>query len=243
MPRVTAAGHTARIMSRRRGETNAAGDVEWAQADLLTGNGLEQALLRIDTVLHAASSPFKNTEAVDVEGTARLLGAAKATGVSHFYYISIVGVDRMAKFPYYRAKLDAENVIEGAGVPYTILRATQFHPLLDTFLGTLFKRGPFLFLPRGLRFQLIDVGEVAEHMVRTLANGPSGRLPDVGGPQVQTLREIAADWVSASGKKVIRVPVPALGPAGVLASGANVCPERAVGRKTWREWLAERYRA
>jgi uncharacterized protein YbjT (DUF2867 family) len=241
VPRVVAAGHTTRIMSRRRGESNSAGDVEWAQADLKTGAGLEQALLRVDTVLHAASSPFKNTHETDVEGTARLLGAAKAAGVSHFYYISIVGIDKMAKFPYYRAKFDAEKVIEESGVPYTILRATQFHPLLDTFLGTLFKRGPFLFLPRGLRFQLIDVGEVAAHMVQTMAAGASGRVPDIGGPKVEALTDLATDWLAATGKKLRRIPVPALGPAGVVASGANLCPDNLFGKKTFQEWLAETY--
>ncbi len=242
IPRLTAAGHRVRIMSRRSGQSNAAGDVEWAQADLLTGANLEQALLGVDAVMHAASSPFKKTREVDVEGTARLLGAAKAAGVSHFYYISIVGIDRMS-FPYYAAKLEAEKVIESANVPFTILRATQFHPLLDGFLDTLFRKGPLLFLPRGLRFQLIDAGEVAEHMVETLAYGPSGRIADIGGPKVEALNDIASDWIKAAGKRVIRVPVPAVGPAGVFKHGENLCPESLFGKMTWQEWLADKYSA
>jgi uncharacterized protein YbjT (DUF2867 family) len=203
--------------------------------------GLEQALLRAEVVLHAASSPFKRTQEVDVEGTARLLGAAKAAGVAHFYYISIVGIDKMTGFPYYRAKLDAEKVIENAGVPYTIVRATQFHPLLDTFLNTLLRRGPFLFLPRGVQFQLIDAGEVAQHMTDTLANGPSGRLPDIGGPRVESVQEIAAQWLEATGKRLLRIPVPAVGPAVHLTNGRNTCPENLFGKITWREWLKTRY--
>ncbi len=133
-------------------------------------------------------------------------------------------------------------MIEEPTVPYTILRATQFHPLLDTFLGTIFRRGPFLLLPIGTRFQLIDAGEVAQHMVQTLANGPSGRLPDIGGPKVEALSSIARDWLRATHRRLLRVPIPPLGAAGLFNSGANLAPENPIGQ-TWQQWLAERYPA
>lgn len=240
LPRLTAAGHKVRLMSRRAGESNAAGDVEWAQADLLTGAGVADAMASIETIVHAASSPFKKTVEVDVEGTRRMLEAAKAAGVGHVYYISIVGIDTLT-FPYYKAKLAAERVVEGSGVPYTILRATQFHPLLDTFIGTLFKRGPFIITPGKTYFQLIDAGEVAQHMVATLANGPSGMLPDIGGPKVQSVKEIAQAWMAARGKKHILLPMPPIGPLGAVAGGANTCPEQKFGKITWEDWLQQKY--
>lgn len=240
VPRLGAAGYTVRVMSRRAGESNAAGDVEWAQADLLSGAGLEQAVAGVDIVLHAASSPFKDTRAIDVEGTGNLIEKAKAAGVGNLYYVSIVGIEKV-KYPYYEYKLEAEKVIEASGAPYTILRATQFHPLLDTFLGTLYKRGPFLIVPGAMQFQLIDPGEVAGHIVSTLAKGPSGRLPDIGGPQVQRVSEIAKDWLKATGKRLIKIPVPAAGPLQGFAKGYNCCPENKMGNITWRDWLAKRY--
>jgi len=240
VPRLGAAGHTVRVMSRRAGESNIAGDVEWAQADLLSGAGLEQALAGVDTVVHCASSPFRDTRAVDVEGTRMLIGKGRAAGVGNLYYVSIVGIEKV-NYPYYAHKLEAEKVIQSSGAPYTILRATQFHPLLDTFLGTLYKRGPLLIVPGAMQFQLIDPGEVADHVVASLAKGPSGRLPDIGGPHVQRVSEIAKDWLKASKKRLIKIPVPAGGPLSGFAKGYNCCPENKIGTITWREWLAKRY--
>jgi uncharacterized protein YbjT (DUF2867 family) len=242
VPRLSAAGCKPRIMSRRAGQSNQAGDAEWAQANIETGEGVDRAVDGAHAVIHAASSPFKNTTETDVNGTRLLLDAAKRAGVPHFYYISIVGIDKIPT-GYYKAKVAAEQVVEQSGVPYTILRATQFHPLLDTFLGTLFRRGPLLFLPGAAKFQLIDVGEVAGHMVSTLAAGASGRLPDIGGPEVLTAKEIARDWMAARGKKLITIPVPAMGPLSGFAKGYNCVPENRFGRITWKEWLATKYTA
>jgi uncharacterized protein YbjT (DUF2867 family) len=240
VPRLAAAGYTPRIMSRRAAQQNIDGDVEWARADLATGEGLAEAVAGAEIVIHAASDPFGKTIETDVEGTRRLLETGKAAGVANFYYISIVGVDRIT-YSYYTHKLEAEKVIEDAGAPYTILRATQFHPLLDTFLSTLMRRGPFLIVPGSMKYQLIDVGEVADHMVATLASGPSSRLPDIGGPKVQTASEIARAWLKATRRRLIRVPVPAMGPLGGFAKGYNCCPENAIGTITWEQWLEKKY--
>jgi uncharacterized protein YbjT (DUF2867 family) len=240
VPRLVAAKHTVRVMSRRSGESNALGDVEWAKADIMSGEGLADAVRDVEIVVHCASSPFKKTKETDVEGTRKLLAAAKAAGVSNFYYISIVGIDRM-NYAYYKAKLAAEKVIEEGGVPYTILRATQFHPLLAETMLPMMKKGPFMYLPGSIKFQLIDPGEVAAHIVATLANGPGGHLPDIGGPQVQNAKEIAREWKAATGKSYITIPVPALGFLSAMAKGYNCCPENAGGKITWREWLGKRY--
>jgi len=227
-------------MSRRE-DPETTGNIEWAQADLATGAGLAEAVKGIEVIVHAASSPFKETDATDVEGTRRMLAVAKAAGADHVYYISIVGIDKLT-FPYYKAKLAAEKVIEGFGVPYTILRATQFHPLLDTLLGTTFKRGPVIVTPRKTFFQLIDAGEVAQQIVKTLENGPSGRLPDIGGPRVQPVKEIAKAWMAARGEKHMLLPLPPIGPlAWQQPEGANTCPESKFGTITWQDWLQLTY--
>ncbi len=240
VPLLQSAGHDVRIGSSRPEPEDLAAGLEWAQGDLLTGDGLAESVAGIETIVHCASSPFKKTQEADVAGTKRLLKAAKAAGAGHFYYISIVGVDRMT-LPYYRAKYAAEQAIEASGVPYTILRATQFHSLLDAFMRTLFRRGPFLFVPGAARFQLIDTSEVARHMAETVETGPSGRLPDIGGPEVLTAAEIAKPWLKVSGVRAVRVPVPALGPLGQFAKGLNICPENKSGRITWAQWLEKTY--
>lgn len=240
VPRLVEAKYAVRVMSRRPGESNALGDVEWAKADIMTGEGLADAVRNAEIIVHCASSPFKKTRETDVEGTGKLLEAAKAAGVANFYYISIVGIDRI-KFAYYKSKLAAEKVIEQSGVPYTILRATQFHPLLADSMLPMMKKGAFMFLPGAVKFQLIDPGEVASHMVATLANGPGARLPDIGGPTVQNAKEIAGEWKAATGKSYITIPVPAVGFLSAMAKGYNCCPDNVSGKITWREWLGKRY--
>src|SRR3990172_12933053 len=133
--RLAPAGYTVRVMSRRAAPAEGA-RTEWAQAQIETGEGLAEAVAGVDVIVHAASSPFRRTREVDVEGTRRLLEVARAAGVAHFVYISIVGIDRIP-LPHYKAKLAAERLIEESAVPYSILRAPQFFTLMDDFLRNL----------------------------------------------------------------------------------------------------------
>jgi uncharacterized protein YbjT (DUF2867 family) len=89
------------------------------RGDLLTGEGLARALKGVDVLIHCASSPRKTCQ-TDVEGTGRLLEAASRAGVSHVVFVSIVGVDRNPYFPYYRAKLEAERIVERSLGRWTI---------------------------------------------------------------------------------------------------------------------------
>jgi len=241
-PRLAAAGHTVRIMSRGARPAGADPALEWAQADLETGQGLDQAAAGAEVIVHAASSPRRRTWQADVEGTRRLLAAAAGAGTGHFFYISIVGIDRVP-FGYYKAKLAAEKLIEEAGVPWSVLRATQFHTLIDMFLHMLV-RLPVAVLPRDFQFQPIDAGEVAERMVQHLAGGPSGRLPDMGGPQVRSFGDLARAWLKARGRRALVLPLPLIGQtAAGFRDGYNCTPEHAEGRITWEEWLSQRYAA
>src|SRR3990172_4046847 len=173
-PRLAAAGYMVRVMSRRAAPAEGA-QTGGAQAQIETGEGLAEAVAGVDAIVHCASSPFRRTRAVDVEGTRRLLGAAKAAGVPHFVYISIVGIDRIP-LPYYKHKLAAERLIEESGAPYSILRAPQFHTLIDEVIRNL-ARLPVGLYPPGFKFQPIDPGEVAARIVEAVAAGPGRRLP------------------------------------------------------------------
>jgi uncharacterized protein YbjT (DUF2867 family) len=92
---LTATGYRVRIMSRKPLPPNVLSTTEWAQADLETGQGIADAVVGIDMVVHAASSPFKHTRRIDIDGTRLLLEQARAAGVAHVIYISIVGIDRI----------------------------------------------------------------------------------------------------------------------------------------------------
>ena len=238
---LVAQGHAVRVMSRQPAPA-AAAPYEWAQADLRTGAGLAAALAGAETVVHAASSPFAQTHDVDVEGTRRLAEAARAAGTGHLLYVSIVGIERIP-MAYYRSKLAAERVIEASGLPWTIARATQFHSLLDAMLRR-FTAGPLLLVPASAQFQSVDTGEAAAQIACHALAGPRGRAPDIGGPEVLRLGDMARAWLAAQGRRQALVPLPALdGRLRALRAGCATCPGQRIGRITWAEWLAQTYGA
>ena len=243
-PRLLAAGYDVRGTSRRPSQQaqNIDPNVEWVQAELASGLGLAEAVEGVDTIIHAASAatPFGETNRVDVAGTERLLRQAENANVAHFFYISIVGIDRIP-YSYYCYKLATEAHIEKSHVPWTILRATQFHSLLDMFMHGLAKL-PIMLVPTDFRFQLIDSSEVADEMVQAVGQGPAGRLPDLGGPLVQTAGELVQSWLAHQpfSRRVWHLPIPGKAGAGFRA-GYNTIPERPSGTITWAEWLHQKY--
>jgi uncharacterized protein YbjT (DUF2867 family) len=206
--------------------------------DLLTGAGLEQALAGVDAMVHCASSPRK-TRQTDVEVTQRLLRAAARTGLSHIVFISIVGVDRNPYFPYYRMKLEVEKIVESSGIPWTILRATQFHDFALRMIRFL-ERLPIVTAPKGFLLQPIDVGEVANRLVELALSAPAGRVPDVGGPEVRIFTELARSYLEMAGqrRRVVEVPLPGK-MARVIREGAQTCPDQAYGKIRWEEFLRQ----
>jgi uncharacterized protein YbjT (DUF2867 family) len=235
------AGYHVRIMSRRATPGTLRPGTDWAQADLATGQGLSEAVQGVDTIVHAASSPFLRMQQVDIDGTRRLLEQARAATVSHIVYISIVGIDRIP-FSYYRDKLAAEEVVQRGELPWSILRATQFHSLLDLFLQASTKLPLVTLLPTDLRFQPIAESEVARRMCEIVQVGPGGRLPDMGGPEVQTWSELARGWLNL--RNMHRTIIPLWLPGKSVQCfrlGYNTCPEQAVGKITWAEWVKQKY--
>jgi uncharacterized protein YbjT (DUF2867 family) len=229
------AGHTVRIASRRARPDGAPAGREWARMDLETGAGVREALEGVDAVIHAASDP-KRHAVVDVQGTRRLAEAARAAGTAHLVYVSIVGIDQIP-FGYYRAKLAAEQIVAASGVPHSILRATQFHSFVDTMTAGAARVPIILPLPTTFRFQSVDTGEAAERLVRAVQDGPRGRLPDFGGPEVLTWGQMAAPWKAARGvrKPTVHLPLPGALAASFRAGKNTSNGER--GTLRWEEWL------
>ena len=230
-----AAGHRARVVSRRTAPPAGDADREWAVADLAGGRAADDALAGAGVVVHCATAFRRGGEARLVR---TVVDAARRTGCRHLVYISIVGVDRVP-LGYYRGKLAAERVIEASGLPHTIVRATQFHDLLRTGLAAAAK-APVLLVP-DLPFQPVDVRDVAAELVRVATGDPEGRAPDVAGPEVREARDLARSFLSAVGRR--RRVLPVRFPGAVFAAyrdGGHLAPGRAVGRITFERYLAER---
>lgn len=228
--RFEGAGVGSRVLSR-------SGRPGTYKGDLITGEGLEQAVSGVDTIVHCASSPFRRARQTDVEGTKRLLAVAAGTGVSHLVYISIVGINRIQSYPYYRVKLETERVIEDSPVLHTILRATQVYELVLMAVRTLAWL-PVVPVPKGLVGQPIDTGEVADRMVELALGAPAGRVPDVGGPEVRIISDAVRTYleVTQMRKKILEFPLPGK-TARAMRGGALTCPENRYGRIRWEEFL------
>ena len=236
--RVRAAGHTARVLSRK---PNA--EPDWAQGDVATGAGLGEALIGIDAVVHAATSaaqPWK-LRATDVVGTRRVLAMARAAGVRHVVYMSIVGMEGVT-YPYYKYKVEAEAVMRENIVPWTILRATQFHSLMETFLSAFSMVPGVAMIPKGWQFQPVDTADVAKRLVGVVTGRPAGLLPDFGGPEVRNLGSLALPWLAArqSRKRVVNLQLP-FNFSRQFAAGRLLTPEHKDGTTTFEQFLEKRY--
>src|SRR4051794_17722487 len=131
VPALLEAGHEVRVLSRRERPPVPPGAVT-LRGDVRTGRGVEAAVTGADVVVHAATNPRRHARSTEVEGTRHVAAAARAAG-AHLTYVSIVGVDAH-RFAYYRAKHAAEQVLAESGCRWSVLRATQFHSLIDAML-------------------------------------------------------------------------------------------------------------
>jgi uncharacterized protein YbjT (DUF2867 family) len=224
--RLRAAGHEVRALSRRRGPGLTTGD-------LLTGEGIAEAVAGADTVLHLATGPRGKG---DVEATRTLLEAATVVGVRHLVLISIVGIDDIP-LGYYKDKLVIERLVRESGLPYSVLRATQFHSFVEAMFTTQ-RRSPVVVAP-AFPVQPIAVHEVAERLVELAGSPPAGRAADIGGPEQLGFAELARIWADATATR--RPVLPLRLPGKLFAAyraGSALAPGAAYGKQTFAEHLA-----
>ncbi|MGE0842192.1 SDR family oxidoreductase [Pseudonocardia sp.] len=218
-------GHAPRVLSRTAGEGRIVGD-------LRTGAGIDDAVRGADVVVHCATAPRG-----DADTTRTLVDAAARAGNPHLLYVSIVGIDAVP-LGYYRAKLAAERVVTGSALPWTILRATQFHDLLATMFAAGSRTGVLPVL-KATPFQPVDVTDVAAH-VAALAVAPAvGRADDFGGPQVRDMADLGRAWLAATGtrRRVVGLRLPGAIARG-FRSGAHTTPSHTDGTVTFEQFLA-----
>lgn len=240
--RLREAGASVTVLSRHSRE--AADGIRYTVGDLSTGEGVEGAVRGAEVIVHCAGSSKGDEHKIRTLVTA----ANAAKDARHLVLISVVGADRIPQvsaidrtfFGYFGMKLATERVVEQSGIGWTTLRATQFHDLILIVARALAKL-PVIPAPTGTRFQPIDASEVAQRMAELALGEPSGLVPDLAGPRIHTVPELVKSYLSAAGKRRPLLPIRVPGQAAkAIRAGANLAPDRAVGKRTWEEFLADR---
>lgn len=222
-------GHEVRVLSRSSPQF---------PVDLTSGQGLADALAGCGAVVDASNTQ-RQARRVMVDGSARLLAAEQQAGVGHHVCISIVGCDQVS-MGYYRVKVDQERVVAQGRVPWTIVRATQFHELVDGFFSAAAR---YRVLPApAMPLQPVAAAEVARVLADAAEADPSGGRISVAGPQISSVRELARAWLSATGRPAALLPVPLPGSLGrALRTGALTTRTADVtGTITFTSWLASK---
>jgi uncharacterized protein YbjT (DUF2867 family) len=200
--------------------------------DLTSGAGVPAAVNGAETIVHLATGLGRR----DVEQARNLLDAAHRAGVAHLIVMSIVGIDRIP-LPYYRYKLEVEQLVTASQVPHTILRATQFHNLLDRIFSA--QRYLPAVLAPSVTLQPIAVDDVAVRLTELVSQPPvNGRAPDIGGPERNRLPDLARAWRSARHSRRPVVPLRVPGKTfRAYASGAALVEGPAYGAITFADYL------
>ncbi|MDT5103895.1 MAG: hypothetical protein QOI25_1408 [Mycobacterium sp.] len=185
---LTAAGHQVVATSRSSG------------VDVLTGEGLADALAGADVLIDVVNSPSFEDEAVlqfFSTSTTNLAAAAKTAGVGHYVALSIVGADDLPDSGYMRAKVVQEKTIVDSGIPYSVVRATQFHEFAEAITGSLVV-GDEVRVPDGL-IQLIASDDVATAVARVAVGPPLGGIVNIAGPDKFSFADMASAVIAKQG--------------------------------------------
>jgi uncharacterized protein YbjT (DUF2867 family) len=226
-----ARGHEARVLSRNSADH---------PVDLRTGAGLAAALADCEVVVDASNASGK-AAATLVEGSARLLAAEQRAGVRHHVCVSIVGCDRVP-LGYYQVKTRQEQVVRSGPVPWTIVRATQFHELVAGMLAPAARWG-VLPAPKA-RLQTVAAAEAATAVADVAEAEPTRGQLEVAGPEVREVAELARTWRSVTGRRALLLPVPLPGKLGRALRAGGLCSDQpdVRGELTFADWLARRGR-
>jgi uncharacterized protein YbjT (DUF2867 family) len=210
----------------------------------VTGEGLEQALVGAQLVIDLSNPPsFERQAALEFFETSgrNLLAAAAAAGVRHHVVLSIVGTDRVPGQDYFRAKVAQEKLVEASGLPYTIIRSTQFLEFLGAIVdagtdGSVIKLAPSLLQP-------IAADDVAAIVVEMALTGPRNRRVEIAGPERAPLNDIVARYLKAIGdpRTVVRDPEARYFGGRLLDRSLVPLGEARLGRLDLEAWLRRQF--
>jgi uncharacterized protein YbjT (DUF2867 family) len=221
-------GHEAVEVSRSHG------------VDVTTGTGLDAALEGVQAVIDVTSTfATDETEVIEFFTTAtnNLLAAEQRAGVRHHVALSIVGVDQVEGNAHYAGKVAQEQAVTSGPVPWSIVRATQFHDFAAMVAGWTEQDGTATLAP--LLVQPIAPADVADVLAEIAVGDPVGRYRDLAGPETQDLVDMARRTYAARGKQIRLVPtwrgvfpVSMAGEVLLPGDGARTAPT------TFDDWLS-----
>jgi len=205
----------------------------------ITGEGLKEAMAGAQVVIDLANSPsFEDKAALEFFETSgrNLLAAEAGAGVQHHVALSIVGIDRTDN-GYFRAKVAQENLITTSGIPYTIIRSTQFLEFLGGIAasgadGNIVRLSPVLFQP-------IAADDVAAIVADVALTSPRNGIVEIAGPERALFNEIVARYLKAVGdpRKVVGDPEARYWGGRVEERSLVPLGEARLGRIGFNEWL------
>ncbi|MGA5648345.1 SDR family oxidoreductase [Streptomyces seoulensis] len=212
--------------------------------DLLTGEGVPEALAGADTVVNTIDAPSFDEDAVPFfrTTTQTLLNAAEGAGVGNVVLLSIVGIDQVPDVAYYRAKLEQERLLEAGPVPYTIVRATQFMDFIEPVMSWT-TSGDTVRLPT-TRLQPVAVEDVVDTLAEAATTPPRNGIVNVAGPDVFPLDDLARRTLDAhpDGRHVVVDEEAGL--FGQVPHDAIIAPPGArLGATSYEQWLQRSHHA
>jgi uncharacterized protein YbjT (DUF2867 family) len=212
----------------------------------ITGEGLKAAMAGAQVVIDLANSPSFEDKAVlnffETSGR-NLLSAEAAAGVRYHVALSIVGTDRTADNGYFRAKVAQEKLIKSSGIPYTIIRSTQFLEFIGAIAASS-ADGNIVRLPPGL-FQPIAADDVAAIVANVALAAPRNGIVEIAGPERAPFNEFVARYLKAVGdpREVVRDPEARYWGGRVEEHSLVPLGEARLGRIGLDEWLRRSHAA
>jgi uncharacterized protein YbjT (DUF2867 family) len=225
------AGHEVRVVSRgkRRRPVRVKGTTTM-RANVVTGDGLDEALRGCDAVIHLTAiiseRGAQTFDAVIRGGTENVMAAARRAGAGHLILLSAIGASANPRHPYLKAKWAAEQAVKGGGIPHTIIRSSLIFGPGDGFftrLTRLMRRSMVVVPVAGngqARFQPIAVGDVVRVLLLALERGPDNSVHEIGGPDQLTYDQLIRTLGSElhMSRAIVHLPVMAILPPALLMS-------------------------
>ncbi|WP_405475456.1 SDR family oxidoreductase [Streptomyces sp. NBC_00009] len=223
---LTAAGHEAVPHSKSTG------------IDVITGQGLDEAVAGADVVVNLTNSPTFDEASPAFFQTSmdNLLAAARKGGVGHFVILSIVGTDQVPELDYYRAKALQENLLAAGAIPYSIVRATQFMEFMGAVLSWT-ADADTVRLP-ATPIQPIASKDVAAAVAEVAAGAPLNGIRNIAGPEIFTLDELGRITLSHKGDQRTVVTDPTAGMFAVVKGDVLTDKDAHLAATGYADWLS-----
>ena len=211
----------------------------------LTGEGLAQALAGANVVVDVTNSPSWEDAAVMAffdTSTRNLLAAERAAGVGHHVALSVVGADRMPDSGYMRAKVNQESLIKAGGVPYSIVRATQFFEFLGGIADS-GAEGDTIRLSTA-PMQPLAADDVAAALADVAVAAPLNATVEVAGPEALSIAEFVRRYLAASGDKRTVIADPKATYYGAVMGSRGIAPgaNPRLGPTRFEDWFSRSVR-